>query len=308
MGLAAAPAGTGTAAMPGVSLEGLAQAGVAELAELRQELGAFRGMVEGQLEQALQRVQPLAQALQALEEEHLELRAELARLSRHLNLLVLRLGPQEPLAGAGTTGEDLSTLFLEAQDPCAHFEGTEEPSSPVAHPPAFSSMRQQSSLQLSRSNSGVSVGSPAPRQRLAWGGGRVALALEAPSSPRGVRSQTKDHGMRWLWCTGDSVTGICQHLSSLLRGENHTCLLRIAGVPGGLWAAVLPVPAPSGAQAQVGAPALVDSVTSWARAVGCRMGPGVWQGCSVPPAPPLLPPSPILGLARCPSYIAGGSC
>ncbi|XP_064890079.1 smoothelin isoform X1 [Columba livia] len=41
------------------------------------------------------------------------------------------------------------------KDPCAHFEGTEEPSSPVAHPPAFSSMRQQSTLHLSRSNSGM---------------------------------------------------------------------------------------------------------------------------------------------------------
>ncbi|XP_051489644.1 smoothelin isoform X5 [Apus apus] len=41
------------------------------------------------------------------------------------------------------------------KDPCAHFEGTEEPSSPVAHPPAFSSTRQQSTLHLSRSNSGM---------------------------------------------------------------------------------------------------------------------------------------------------------
>ncbi|KAK4813017.1 hypothetical protein QYF61_005883 [Mycteria americana] len=66
--------------MPGVSLEGLVQAGAAELAELRRELGAFREAVEGRLEQALQRVQPLAQALRVLEEEHLELRAELACL------------------------------------------------------------------------------------------------------------------------------------------------------------------------------------------------------------------------------------
>ncbi|XP_009467457.1 PREDICTED: smoothelin [Nipponia nippon] len=125
------------------------KAGMAELAELRQELGAFRGAVEGQLEQALQQVHPLARALRALEEEHLELRAELARLGRRLDLLALRLGPQEP------PGEDLSTLFLEAQDPCAHFEGTEEPSGPVAHPPAFSSTRQQSAIHLSRSNSGM---------------------------------------------------------------------------------------------------------------------------------------------------------
>ncbi|KAM9259919.1 smoothelin [Cariama cristata] len=41
------------------------------------------------------------------------------------------------------------------KDPCAHFEGTEEPGGPVAHPPAFSSMRQQSALRLSRSNSGM---------------------------------------------------------------------------------------------------------------------------------------------------------
>ncbi|XP_075574602.1 smoothelin [Pelecanus crispus] len=41
------------------------------------------------------------------------------------------------------------------KDPCAHFEGTKEPSSPVAHPPAFSSMCQQSALHLSWSNSGM---------------------------------------------------------------------------------------------------------------------------------------------------------
>ncbi|XP_063207001.1 smoothelin isoform X1 [Chroicocephalus ridibundus] len=41
------------------------------------------------------------------------------------------------------------------KDPCAHFEGTEEPSGPVAHPPAFSSTRQQSTLHLSRSNSSM---------------------------------------------------------------------------------------------------------------------------------------------------------
>ncbi|XP_019329247.1 PREDICTED: smoothelin [Aptenodytes forsteri] len=125
------------------------KSGAAELAELRRELGAFRETMEGQLEQALQGVQPLARALRALEEEHLELRAELARLGRRLDLLALQLGTQEP------PGEDLSTLFLEAQEPCAHFEGTEEPGGPVAHPPAFSSTRQQSALHLSRSNSGM---------------------------------------------------------------------------------------------------------------------------------------------------------
>ncbi|XP_074776791.1 smoothelin [Athene noctua] len=41
------------------------------------------------------------------------------------------------------------------KDPCAHFEGTEEPGVPVAHPPAFSSMRQQSAQHLSGSNSGM---------------------------------------------------------------------------------------------------------------------------------------------------------
>lgn len=143
-----------TATMPGLSLEGLAQAGAAELAELRQELVAFRGAAEEKLEWALQRVRRLAQALQTLEQEHLELRAELGRLGRCLDLL--EPGLQAP------PGEDISTLFLEAQDPCAHFEGTEEPSGPVAHPPTFSSTRQQSVLHLSRGNSTVSVGSPAP--------------------------------------------------------------------------------------------------------------------------------------------------
>ncbi|XP_055573526.1 uncharacterized protein LOC129736591 [Falco cherrug] len=149
--------------MPGVSLERLAQARAAELVELRQELGAFWVVVEGQLEQVLRRVQPLVLALRALEEEHLELRAELARLSHRLDLLVLWLRLQEP------PGEDLSTLFLEALDPCTSFEGIEEPGDPVAHPPAFSSMRQQSAPHLSQSNSGVSAGSSAPRQRLAGG-------------------------------------------------------------------------------------------------------------------------------------------
>ncbi|XP_071619792.1 smoothelin isoform X3 [Heliangelus exortis] len=63
------------------------------------------------------------------------------------------------------------------KDPCAHFEGTEEPSSLVAHPPAFSSTRQQSTLQLSRSNSGMEpevVEKPkAPRR-----------VVEQPQAPR----------------------------------------------------------------------------------------------------------------------------
>ncbi|XP_027751201.1 smoothelin isoform X2 [Empidonax traillii] len=41
------------------------------------------------------------------------------------------------------------------KDPCAHFEGTEEPSGPVAHPPTFSSTCQQSALHLSRTNSSM---------------------------------------------------------------------------------------------------------------------------------------------------------
>ncbi|XP_061865579.1 smoothelin [Colius striatus] len=41
------------------------------------------------------------------------------------------------------------------KDPCAHFEGTEEPGGPVAHPPAFSSTRQQMVLQLSRNSGGM---------------------------------------------------------------------------------------------------------------------------------------------------------
>ncbi|KAJ7415792.1 smoothelin [Pitangus sulphuratus] len=133
--------------MLGISLEGLERAGTAKLAELHQELAAFRGVAEGQLQWVLQWVQALAQALQSLEEEQLELRAELERLGRCLDLLAP--GLQEPPA------EDISTLFLEAQDPCAHFEGTEEPSSPVAHPPTFSSTCQQSALHLSRTNSSM---------------------------------------------------------------------------------------------------------------------------------------------------------
>ncbi|XP_064583379.1 smoothelin isoform X2 [Zonotrichia leucophrys gambelii] len=41
------------------------------------------------------------------------------------------------------------------KDPCTHFEGTEEPSVPAAHPPTFSSTRQQSTVHLSRSNSSM---------------------------------------------------------------------------------------------------------------------------------------------------------
>ena len=62
--------------MPGVGLEALAQAGAAELQELRRELQAFGRAVEGQLEQAVRQVQPLARALRDLEEEHLSYKEE----------------------------------------------------------------------------------------------------------------------------------------------------------------------------------------------------------------------------------------
>ncbi|XP_071428090.1 smoothelin isoform X2 [Pithys albifrons albifrons] len=41
------------------------------------------------------------------------------------------------------------------KDPCTHFEGTEDPSNPMAHPPTFSSTRQQTALHLSRTNSSM---------------------------------------------------------------------------------------------------------------------------------------------------------
>ena len=180
--------------MPGISLEGLAQAGAAELEELRRELQAFGRAVEGQLEQAVRQVQPLARALRDLEEEHLVLRAELARLGRRLDLLALWLAPPEPVE------KDLSTLFLEAQDPCAHFEGTEESGSPVAHPPTFSSTRQQSTLHLSRSDSFVSAGRAEPGWAApSWAapavGGHGAGAEEKPSAGGGMGVQCG-----WISC------------------------------------------------------------------------------------------------------------
>ncbi|XP_064024877.1 smoothelin isoform X4 [Pogoniulus pusillus] len=73
------------------------------------------------------------------------------------------------------------------KDPCAHFEGTEEPSGPTAHPPAFSSTRQQSTLQLSRSNSGVSAGSPAPWQHPEAGGQEGGTAPQGSQRPQGCQ-------------------------------------------------------------------------------------------------------------------------
>lgn len=133
--------------MPGVSLD---NAKVAGLKEIQLDLQEFQLAVEKRLEEALQQVQPLARALNDLKEEHLVLQAEQARLSQQLEKLTMWLGVQE------LEEKDLSTLFLESQDPCADFTGTEEPSCPVAHPPTFSSTRRPS-VHLSRSNSFVSL-------------------------------------------------------------------------------------------------------------------------------------------------------
>uniref|UniRef100_A0A8C0IS40 Calponin-homology (CH) domain-containing protein n=1 Tax=Chelonoidis abingdonii TaxID=106734 RepID=A0A8C0IS40_CHEAB len=133
--------------MPGVHLPSLDNAREATVEEIQLDLQAFQLATERRLEEALQQLQPLASALNDLKEEHLVLRGEQARLGRQLEVLTLWLGARD------LEEKDPSTLFLEAQDPCAHFAGTEEPSSPVAHPPTFSSTRRQSSVHLSRSNS-----------------------------------------------------------------------------------------------------------------------------------------------------------
>ncbi|XP_068013224.1 smoothelin isoform X2 [Melanerpes formicivorus] len=73
------------------------------------------------------------------------------------------------------------------KDPCAHFKGTEEPGGPMAHPPAFSSTRQQSTLQLSRSDSTVSAGSPAPRQPPEAGGQEGGTAPQGSQRPQGCQ-------------------------------------------------------------------------------------------------------------------------
>uniref|UniRef100_A0A452GNU4 Calponin-homology (CH) domain-containing protein n=1 Tax=Gopherus agassizii TaxID=38772 RepID=A0A452GNU4_9SAUR len=133
--------------MPGVHLPSLDNAREATMEGIQLDLQAFRLATERRLEEALQQLQPLASALNDLKEEHLVLRGEQARLGRQLEVLTLWLGARD------LEEKDPSTLFLEAQDPCAHFAGTEEPSSPVAHPPTFSSTCRQSSVHLSRSNS-----------------------------------------------------------------------------------------------------------------------------------------------------------
>lgn len=268
--LSRARCGSCTATMPGLSLEGLAQAGVTELAELHQELVAFRGAAEGQLEQALQRVQALAQALQTLEQEHLELRAELGRLGRRLDLLAP--GLQAP------PGEDISTLFLEAQDPCAHFEGTEEPSGPVAHPPTFSSTRPQMVLHLSRSNSSVSVGSLAPWQ----GEGRGS---PAPGALGGVHSPgtRRDCGSG---ARGHSTVGICHSLGSLWQGCAPTCSSFPVCQVRGCRQLSCPhhTPGTGGGMGTCGQCQLLLTAVPWISywATGCRMGPGVCMAALAP--------------------------
>uniref|UniRef100_A0A8C3PWA0 Calponin-homology (CH) domain-containing protein n=1 Tax=Chrysolophus pictus TaxID=9089 RepID=A0A8C3PWA0_CHRPC len=68
--------------------------------------------------------------------------------------LGLRSTPIRITAIPSSTGIcSITTSSNVVKDPCAHFEGTEESGSPVAHPPTFSSTRQQSTLHLSRSDS-----------------------------------------------------------------------------------------------------------------------------------------------------------
>ncbi|XP_052545360.1 smoothelin isoform X2 [Tympanuchus pallidicinctus] len=69
--------------------------------------------------------------------------------------LGLRSTPIRITAIPSSTGGicSITTTSNVVKDPCAHFEGTEESGSPVAHPPTFSSTRQQSTLHLSRSDS-----------------------------------------------------------------------------------------------------------------------------------------------------------
>ncbi|XP_042742981.1 smoothelin isoform X3 [Lagopus leucura] len=69
--------------------------------------------------------------------------------------LGLRSTPIRITAIPSSTGGicSITTSSNVVKDPCAHFEGTEESGSPVAHPPTFSSTRQQSTLHLSRSDS-----------------------------------------------------------------------------------------------------------------------------------------------------------
>lgn len=238
--------------MPGNSLEDLAQAGAAELEELRRELQAFGRAVEGQLEQAVRQVQPLARALRDLEEEHLVLRAEQARLGRRLDLLALWLAPPEPAE------KDLSTLFLEAQDPCAHFEGTEEAGSPVAHPPTFSSTRQQSTLHLSRSDSFVSAGRAEP--------GWAAPSWAAPTGGARCRGPRRNPRLGVGWACGvagsAAITACCcgrpvpGRAASQWRLPASHCWRagRGAAVPALAWARLAVITSPCGGPGLCAAP------------------------------------------------------
>uniref|UniRef100_A0A670JKJ9 Calponin-homology (CH) domain-containing protein n=1 Tax=Podarcis muralis TaxID=64176 RepID=A0A670JKJ9_PODMU len=125
------------------------------LQEVRQELQAWRQAVEHRVEVALGSVRPLAAALAQLREENATLRAEQRRLSRDVALLTLYLGEEE---------KDPSTLLLEAEDPCAHFVGTEEAGQPTAHPPTFASTRRHSEVHLSRSGSFMEAEVPVHRE------------------------------------------------------------------------------------------------------------------------------------------------
>lgn len=114
------------------------------LQELREELQAWRQVVDQRIEEALGLVRPLAAALNNLQEQNASLRAEQTRLNRR----VAHLG--------FSMEKDPSTFLLESEDPCADFVGTEELGEPIAHPPTFSSTRRQSEVHLSRSGSRVS--------------------------------------------------------------------------------------------------------------------------------------------------------
>ncbi|KAM7089838.1 smoothelin isoform 2-T2 [Ciconia maguari] len=91
------------------------------------------------------RVQPLAPRVVAAPSSQ---RAEVTLGLRSTPIRITTV----PSSGSSVCSSSSSNV---TKDPCAHFEGTEEPSGPVAHPPAFSSTRQQSALHLSRSNSGM---------------------------------------------------------------------------------------------------------------------------------------------------------
>lgn len=112
-----------------------------------------------------------------------------------------------------------------------------------------------------------------------------------------------------------TVTGICHRLGSLLWGTNGACLLRIAGVPGGLQAAVhtavvrhrwwhgctWPASPHAGGFAMGWVPGRGSGTQDGARCAAELLRPHAGTSC-------LLPPCPIPGLARCLPHIAGGSC